>query len=317
MTSLRGACVWEIGRRSFLHPHVRLRWNAAETRLHCVASRSHAIRPPVAFREPTAKDVSGKPVRGEDEIVASDVRQSAITSQAIGVPALELLLKAIPRDADAETYRAAVVDQNLLGLGTASSREWRFKTLRRLYQLRPKSVLFRALRDLWDSDPDAHPLLACLCAMSQDSVFRATASVVIGLQVGEEATSQDFLAAIDYHFPGAYSRSTIAATAQKAYGSWGQTGHLSEADAGIRRRIRATCRPENAAYALMLGHLQGHRGEALFETIWTQILDRTRSEVDDLAFAASQRGMIEYRNAGGVVEVGFRELLRPMEGELL
>lgn len=256
-------------------------------------------------------------MRGAEEIVASDVRHSAITSQAIGVPALEVLLKAVPKYADAVAYRAAVVDQNLLGLETVSSREWRFKTLRRLYLLRPDSTLFRALRDLWNSDPDAHPLLACLCAMTQDSVFRATADFIATRPVGDEVTSAAFIAPIDDHFPGAYSRSTITATAQKAYGSWGQSGHLSDAEEGVRVRTAAVCRPENVAYALLLGHVQGHRGEALFETIWTRILDRTRSELDDLAFAASQRGMIEYRNAGGVVEVGFRELLRPMEGKLL
>jgi hypothetical protein len=35
----------------------------------------------------------------------------------------------------------------------------------------------------------------------------------------------------------------------------------------------------------------------------------------DLAFGASQRGLLELRSAGGVVDVGFRELLRPIEGE--
>jgi hypothetical protein len=33
----------------------------------------------------------------------------------------------------------------------------------------------------------------------------------------------------------------------------------------------------------------------------------------DLAAAASQHGMLELRNAGGVVDVGFRELLRPFD----
>jgi hypothetical protein len=33
----------------------------------------------------------------------------------------------------------------------------------------------------------------------------------------------------------------------------------------------------------------------------------------DLAVAASQRGLLEFRAAGGVVDIGFRELLRPFQ----
>lgn len=272
--------------------------------------------------EPVALRLSVDPrrepiVRGEDEIVASDVRQSAITSQSIGVPVLETVLRAIPRSAEPAAYRTAIVEQNILGLGTISSREWRFKTLRRLYQLTPESVLFRALGDLWDGDPEAHALLACLCAMTRDSVFRATADLIVDLAIGDEVTSAVFIEPIQKRFPDAYSEGTIVATAQKAYASWDQTGHLGDVQASARIRTRAVCGPENVAYALMLGHLQGYRGEALFDTVWARVLDQPRSQLDDLAFAASRRGMLEYRNAGGVVEVGFRELLRPMEGELL
>ncbi|MBW3578769.1 MAG: hypothetical protein KY462_13710 [Actinobacteria bacterium] len=253
----------------------------------------------------------------DDEIVPEHERHSAITSQSIGVPELETLLDVVPADADEVAYGSAIVDDNVLGLKTATSREWRFKTLRRLYLLTPESVLFRALRDLWAGDPEAHPLLACSCAMTQDTVFRATAALVRDMPIGEEASSTDFIEPIEKQFPGAYQESTIATIAKKAYASWAQTGHFGEPSAGVRIRKRTTCCPENVAYALLIGHLEGARGEALFETLWTDILDHPRSHLFDLAFMASQRGMIEFRNAGGVVEVGFRQLLRPMEGQLL
>lgn len=251
------------------------------------------------------------------EVVPSDARHSAITSQSIGVQELEIVLDAVPAHGDEAGYEAAIVRDNVLGLRTTTSREWRFKTLRRLYQLSPRSVLFRALRDLWDGDRNAHPLLACLCAMTQDTVFRSTADFVVDLAIGDAVAANDFVEPIEKQFPGAYQETTIATIAQKAYASWGQTGHLSEAEGGTRTRTEPICRAENVAYALFLGHLEGARGEALFETLWARVLDHPRSQLCDLAFMASQRGMIEFRNAGGVVEVGFRELLRRMEGELL
>ena len=67
----------------------------------------------------------------------------------------------------------------------------------------------------------------------------------------------------------------------------------------------------------MLGHLQGLRGEMLFDSLWARLLDQPRGNLFDVATTASQRGLIEFRRSGGVTEVGFRELLRPVEGRLL
>jgi hypothetical protein len=260
-------------------------------------------------------------LQGEDEIVPADVRKSAITSQSIGVAELADLLRAVAQAAPTQAYVDAVLEDNVLGVERATARENRLNTLQRLYQLRRESVLFRALRDLWPLGEAGQPLLAGLCAMTRDTVFRSTAELVAELGFGEEVTSEAFAAVIDAAFPGAYRENTLKTTATKAAASWEQTGHLTNVSAGKRARIRervpAACRPSNVAYALLLGHLQGHRGEALFETVWARVLDRPRSQLMDLAVAASQQGMVEFRSGGGVIEVGFAQLLRPMEGQLL
>ena len=65
----------------------------------------------------------------------------------------------------------------------------------------------------------------------------------------------------------------------------------------------------------------GMRGQALFETLWASVLDQPTSHLVDLAAARLPAGMLELRHAGGVIDVGFRELLRPFEldgqGQLL
>lgn len=260
-------------------------------------------------------------VHGSEEIVPSDVRTSAITSQSIGVDSLALLLRAVPPEAQTAAYARAVLDDNVLGMERVSARQNRLNTLQRLYQLRSESVLFRALRDLWPLDEVGQPLLAGLCAMTRDTVLRATAGLVVELRVGDEVTTDDFAAAIEGAFPGAYRDNTLRTIATKASTSWEQTGHLVAVPAGGRSRVRertpAVCTPTAVAYALLLGHLQGYRGEALFSTIWARVLDRPRSQLMDLASAASQQGMLEFRSGGGVIEVGFAQLLRPMEGQLL
>lgn len=255
--------------------------------------------------------------RGVEEILPADVRQSAITSHSIGIPELSHLLDVVPSDAELRDYERAAIGDNALALATESGRDWRFATLRRLYLFRPDSVLFRALRDLWPIEEEGRPLLATLCAIATDTVFRASATAVIDSSPGDEIKAADFAGAIEAAYPGVYAASTLKKAASNAYASWQQSGHLGPAEGGRKPRQRATCRPADVAYALLLGHLQGMRGEALFETLWARVLDHPRSYLYDLAFAASQRGMLEYRNAGGVIEVSFRQLLRPVEGELL
>lgn len=251
------------------------------------------------------------------EVVPSEVRKSAITSQSIGVAELKAVLAAVDADAGADQYRRAIVDSNILGLETQTGRSWRHKTLSRLYRLDPASVLFRALRDLWELDEEAQPLLAGLAAMARDTVFRATATLIGELSYGNQVSTADFAQALNEAFPGAYQDNTARTIARKASMSWDQTGHLKAVRPGVRERVQAACGPTNVAYALLLGHLQGHRGEALFATVWARVLDRPRSQLMELAFAASQQGMLEFRSSGAVIEVGFTQLLRPMERQVL
>jgi hypothetical protein len=97
--------------------------------------------------------------------------------------------------------------------------------------------------------------------------------------------------------------------------SWDQSGHLDKEKPGSKVRTRVHPTPASTTYALMLGHLQEVRGRALFDTLWARVLDQPASHLLDLAATASQYGMLELRQAGGVVDVGFRELLRPLEDD--
>ncbi len=253
------------------------------------------------------------PATASDEIVSGDVPGGPSTSQTIMVSSLQRLLAELHADAPPSAYRAAVIDENVLAKATASGRQWAFRQLRRFYALDPHSLLFRALRDLWEHDPDGQPLLALLCALARDPVLRASAAVIIGSDPGETITTSDFEAAIENRFPGAYKENTRHTTAQKVASSWGQAGHLHQEKPGSKVRTRAYPTPAATAYALMLGYLQGARGQALFSTPWAQVLDQPVSHLTDLAATASQAGMLELRHAGGVVEITFHALLRPFD----
>lgn len=222
----------------------------------------------------------------------------------------------MPADAPASEYEHAVLEANVLGKATDGARQRTFRYLRELYLLRPDSLLFRALRDLWPLDPDARPLLAGLCALARDSVFRASSMAITRTRPGDTLTSADLAMVVGEQFPDSYGADTLAKVGRNTFSSWEQTGHLKDA---VRRatkvRTRANCHPADVAYALLLGHLTGASGPGLFDTLWARVLDQPPSHLLDLATTASQHGMLELRRAGGVIEVGFRELLRPFQSE--
>jgi len=263
-----------------------------------------------------ASHSDGQPLM-EHEIAPGQRSGGATTSHTIVVPALQQLLDSAGVDAASADYDRAVLVDNVLAKDTVESRRRTLRYLRELYLLRRDALLFRSLGDLWNDDPAGQPLLAGLCALARDPVFRASGSAIFSSEPGDEVTSIDLGEAVSKAFPASYSDATIAKIGRNTSSSWEQTGHLESMARRTKVRRRAVCTASTTAYALMLGRLEGVEGPALFDTVWSRALDRPRAHLLDLAVAASQRSLIDFRHSGGITEVKFSELLRPMEGQLL
>ena len=75
--------------------------------------------------------------------------------------------------------------------------------------------------------------------------------------------------------------------------------------------------PTIVTYALFLAYLEGARAQRLFESSWVRVLDLSKDKIHDLTVAASQRGWLDYRRAGEVIDIRFPDLLTSQEEELL
>ena len=245
-------------------------------------------------------------------MVSDQVSGGTHTSRTIQLPGLRVLLAAVPAHAESAQYKDAVVEQNVLGKKTLNSRQRSYRYLRELYGLDPCILLFRALRDLWEADAKAQPLLAMLCSLARDPALRATAPAVLPLPQGEAVTADDLARALMDRYPGTYSDAVANKVGRNAASSWTQSGHLAGRTG--KTCARAACRPAAVAYALLLGRLDGAVGEGLFTTFWAQVLDVPRTVVLEQAMTASQRGWIELRHGGGVTDITFRLLLRDFPG---
>ena len=82
-------------------------------------------------------------------------------------------------------------------------------------------------------------------------------------------------------------------------------------------RSRATPTAGSVSYTLFLGYLTGSRGQALFQTEYTKLLDCTFDKAIELAEAASRKGWIVFKRVGDVIEILFPNLIDQEEMEWL
>ena len=112
-----------------------------------------------------------------NEIGFVDEPVGAHSSRTMMLTELRLLLSACQPSAILEEYRSAIIDENTLLKKTVSTRKASFRWLQELYALNRKILIFRSLRDLWDEDIGAQPLLALLSAIARDVLLRAHSQI--------------------------------------------------------------------------------------------------------------------------------------------
>lgn len=234
-----------------------------------------------------------------------------LISRTMMLAELRLLLAACPPVATRDEYRIAAVEENALLKPTATTRAKSFEQLRQLYILDTQNVLFRALRRLWGSE-ESQPLLALLCAVARDPFLRTTAELIVSTPTGQSVTTQSLMERVGDSFPGRLNPATLSATGRNIASSWQQSGHLS----GKLHKVRAQAvgGPAATAYALLLGYFCGERGTGLFATLWARLIDAPPSVLDAQAFAAAQRGWLDYRRIGEIADIGFSFLLGTPDG---
>lgn len=216
---------------------------------------------------------------------------------------LGTVLAHVPQGSSVADYREAILQRNVLGKTTDSTRKESLRRLRELYALDEATPIFALLRKLHAIDVSSLPLLALQVAWARDPLLRATTPALLDVSEGERVETGSLAQAVEDAFPDQYSEKSRNQTARHAASTWTQSGHL----AGRVKKTRQRAKPTVSAVALafILGDVAGYHGAAVFANPWCRLLDLNPDRARALGFESHRAGLIDQRAVGEVVELSF------------
>lgn len=224
-------------------------------------------------------------------------------SRTMMLAELDAVLAAVPPGSDALSYREAIVQRNVLGKETGSTRDKSLRHLRELYALDGACPIFGTMRALHSRDRGSLPLLAVQVAWARDTLFRATTPAVMQATAGERVETAALADAVGVAFPDQYTELNRNKVARNAASSWTQSGHLVGRSGKVRQRISPTAAA--VTMALFLGDVAGYHGAAVFSNPWCALLDLDRGRARSLALEAHRGGLLNFRGIDEIVELSF------------
>lgn len=221
------------------------------------------------------------------------------TGKTLMLSELTSLFEAVEPSAPSTHYRQAIVQENVLGKPTSSSRKEAAIRLKALYGLNPALSLFRVLRRLWAWDSDAFPLLALLSGLARDPLLRASADQVIPMRPGTTLMRTEMIAAIEHFTRDRLGSKMLDAVARNTASSWTQSGHLTGKI--CKKRVPVESCPAALSLSLWLGYAEGRRGKGLLSSFWASVLDLPTSALIEETLRTKRLGLIEASYGAGVL----------------
>lgn len=200
-------------------------------------------------------------------------------------------------------YRDAILQENILGKATDSTRHKSLRHLRELYSLDESTPIFYALRKLNSFDATSLPLLAVQVAWARDPLLRATTRPVLEASDGDRIMTGSLADALEMTYPSQYSLLNRNKIARNASSSWTQSGYLRGRGVKIRQPILPTA--VSVAMALFLGSIAGYHGAEVFSNPWCRLLELSSERAKTFGFEAHRAGLLNLRMVGEIVELSF------------
>lgn len=238
-------------------------------------------------------------------------KNGAHSARSMMLTELIVLFNASSEDFSLNQYQEDICDYNVLDKPTIKSRNLTYRHLIDLYGMDFGIPLFRVFRKLWSIELAAQPVLAIQMSLVRDPLLRLTLPFICELNTGDSVIRQDVEDILKAPDPTRFSSASLKSFAQNINGSWTQAGFL----AGRNKKTRSepTVTPVNIAFALFLAYLEGATGERLLQSSHCKLLGLTDHQLNELAIAAGHRGLIDFKQSGGVTDIRFTDYLTQEE----
>jgi hypothetical protein len=226
---------------------------------------------------------------------------------------LEDLLMAAPGDADQETYRALMIDQNVAGKRTEASRKKTWTNLKGRYLLDPDYLEFQAFHEAMDvaSAGDDRGMICYLMMARTDRLFREMTleHVVPALRepdstIANEPIEQS-ISELGEAVGFSWTATTVEAVRKHFLSALKDFGLLR----GSQKKRTNQLSPGTPVviFAVQLGRLEGLTDRQILGCRWFQLLGMNQDAAIDRLYMAAQDGEIRFRKQAEVVELHLPE----------
>lgn len=234
-------------------------------------------------------------------------QNGAHSARSMMLEELRSLFQATAPDSTQAHYQSEICDHNLLDKPTVKSRKLTYRHLVDLYGLSADIALFRVFRMLWPLSVEAQPVLALQLALVRDPLLRLSLDFITGKPLGDQVVREDIEELLKARDPDRFSPASLKSFAQNINGTWTQAGFLR--GKARKTRVAPTLSFPNVVFAIFMAYLEGATGERLFQSRWSALLGVPEHQLTEHAIAAAQRGIIDFKQSGGITDVRFNGFL--------
>jgi len=198
---------------------------------------------------------------------------------------------------------------NVAGKLSKSNQGKTNRYLKQLYGFDISDPFFNSFIYFWKNAIESqHALISLLLAIRNDYLLSESIDLIINTPIGQKLKVESLENIIESHHPNRFSPATLKSVAQNLASSWKQAGFIFGKVKNIR--VQPEINYRTVAYALMIGYLEGLRGEYLMGSKYIRALGLTETKIRELIAEAAKRDILQYQHAGHVTAIMFPNLLK-------
>jgi len=221
------------------------------------------------------------------------------------------LQKVMNHGLDNDDYVEAI-KQNVFNKATKSGVSYTAKFLRRLYDFDMSLPTFKAFKHFWHiANERDKPILALIYAIGSDYQLKNSIPVINNTEIGEKVTVESIESNIENLDPKKYTSNTLRSMAQNIASSWKQAGFITGKVKNIRTKPDINYLV--LTFALLMAYLNGLRGDFILTSDWVKGLTLDERTIRSLAIEAAKRDLLQYKYAGNVTSITFKNLLNKLD----